>query len=77
MAPQRLCYAAVMSVAVAGCCSRMIGPATTLSREGAPGSSEITAIIMPLLSNAAGTTDEFAFVSNGTVMLFTPWKKTA
>lgn len=74
---QRLFYAAVMFVAVAGGWSRIIGPATTLSREGAPSSSEITTTIMPLLSNAAGMTDESVFVSSGTLMLFTPWKKTA
>ena len=67
----------VILVPLEGCCSKINGPATILSSVGAPGVSAITAKIIPLLSNAAGMVEEFVLVSNGTVMLFTPWKKTA
>ena len=67
----------VILVPLAGCCSKSNGPATTLSSVGAPGVSAITANIIPLLSNAAGMVEELVLVSNGTVMLLTPWKKTA
>ncbi len=66
-----------VSVALAGCWSRSIGPTTTLSKVGAPGASVTTAKMIPLLPNIAEITDEFVSVSKGTVMLLTPWKKTA
>ena len=75
--PQLSCYAAVTFVTVVGCCSRSIGPAINLSREGAPGSPAITRTMLPSMSSAAGITDEFVFVSNGTVMSFTLWNQTA
>ena len=67
----------VILVPLEGCCSKINGPATTLSSVGAPGVSAITAKIIPLLWKAAGMVEEFVLVSNGRVMLFTPWKKTA
>ena len=64
-------------VRVFGCSNRMAGPATTLSNVGAPGSSVMTAMIMPFLSNSAGIVETLVVVSNGTEILNIPWKYTA
>ena len=60
-----------------GCSVIINGPALTESIVGAPGVSEMTARNRPLASNSGGIIDALVLMSNGSVILVKPWKKTA